>query len=167
MGRPKKLSLNELAHSLEVRFWAKVDKSGGCWLWTGSVDGHGYGQLATVDGPKRASRISWEMHHGSIPRGIHVCHRCDTPPCVRPDHLFLGSARDNSIDMSSKGRSWFQKNPDKCRGLAHHRGKLSDEDVARLRARLARGERQIDLATEFGVSKSLVSLISRGLRRAG
>jgi hypothetical protein len=97
---------------LEDRFWEKVDKSGDCWLWTGARDQHGYGSLSVAhEGrerrrsvPVKASRVSWQIHNGPIPAGMWVLHRCDNPPCVRPDHLFLGTQLDNMRDASAKGR---------------------------------------------------------------
>lgn len=95
----------------EDRFWAKVDKSGDCWVWTASVfrERLGYGKFQTGSnrGESRvayAHRVSWELHFGPIPNGLFVCHHCDNPPCVRPDHLFLGTAADNVRDMDRKGR---------------------------------------------------------------
>lgn len=94
---------------LSDRFWAKVDRNpDGCWLWTGSKSSHGYGQLFSMVGGHRAvlhtHRISWELHNGPIPDGLWVLHRCDVRPCVRPDHLFLGTRQDNTDDMMAKGR---------------------------------------------------------------
>jgi hypothetical protein len=89
---------------IEVRFWAKVCKTDTCWLWTG-VKSVGYGHMWDGSGrPKHAHRLSWEIHHGPIPSGMDVLHRCDTPACVRPDHLFIGTASDNMLDAVSKGR---------------------------------------------------------------
>ena len=90
-----------------VRFWAKVQKSDGCWPWTASVNVAGYG-LFNPGGRSSsvlAHRWAWEQANGSIPTGLFICHHCDTPACVRPDHLFLGTARDNTHDMLRKGRS--------------------------------------------------------------
>lgn len=100
--------------SLADRFWAKVDKGaelapGGCWLWIGSTERHGYGQISV--GAKhlaRAHRISYELNIGAIPSGMVVCHRCDLPVCVNPAHLFIGTLSDNSRDMISKGRGIAQ-----------------------------------------------------------
>lgn len=98
--------------SMEERFWRRVQKTDSCWTWVGSLDGHGYGQIR-ASGPRdvtlmilRAHRYSYELHVGPIPEGLNVCHHCDNPRCVRPDHLFVGTARDNAIDMVRKGRNW-------------------------------------------------------------
>lgn len=89
----------------EVRFWKYVAKSDGCWLWTASTNHWGYGQLSCPGRSYlRAHRLSYEMHVGPIPDGLFVCHRCDVPACVRPDHLFLGTPKDNVDDMVAKGR---------------------------------------------------------------
>lgn len=90
-----------------VRFWRHVKKSDGCWLWTASKTALGYGQLGA---PERSSnylahRLSYEINVGPIPDRMCVLHRCDTPACVNPAHLFLGTKRDNSRDMEAKGRT--------------------------------------------------------------
>jgi hypothetical protein len=87
------------------RFWAKVQKSDGCWIWTGSQNRKGYGWVG-VPGrqTKLAHRVSWVLANGHLDASACVLHRCDTPACVRPDHLFLGSKADNNRDMVSKGR---------------------------------------------------------------
>lgn len=87
-----------------VRFWAKVEKTDDCWLWRGSVGSNGYGQLRVGARMVTASRLAWELTNGPIPDGLWVLHRCDTPLCVRPEHLFLGTHLDNMHDMRHKGR---------------------------------------------------------------
>ena len=103
--------------SIEHRFWNHVDKNGPipahcphlgpCWIWTGAVDKDGYGRPSVERTRRvRAPRISWAWAHGEIPKGKWVLHRCDNPPCVNPDHLFLGTAKDNAQDALAKGRNY-------------------------------------------------------------
>ena len=95
-------------------FWqsvAKSDDKDGCWIWTGKMDRDNYGRCRSearnASGYRKeagAHRVSWELHHGPIPKGMCVLHSCDNPSCVRPDHLFLGTHADNMRDAVLKGR---------------------------------------------------------------
>jgi hypothetical protein len=88
------------------RFWAKVDRNGPdeCWLWKGAKNHAGYGKMRWCGGWELAHRIIFMMVHGPIPEGAFICHHCDTPSCVNPNHLFLGSALENNRDTLAKGR---------------------------------------------------------------
>jgi hypothetical protein len=96
---------------LWLRFWEKVKTGDGCWTWTGSLSGHGYGTIC-LDGrgtQTGAHRASWLLHHGEIPRGLYVLHKCDNRACVRPDHLYLGTHQQNMTDMARKNRGGNSK----------------------------------------------------------
>src|SRR5687768_11337382 len=94
-GQPMRFIMGHQHHrqeSFDVRFWARVTKSpepDGCWLWSGAIfTATGYGSVTVNSRPASAHRIAWTLTHGAIPGGLNVLHRCDNPPCVRPDHLF-------------------------------------------------------------------------------
>lgn len=145
---------------VETRFWEKVDRNGPlpasrpelgpCWLWTGAANPHGYGQLtvgSTRDGNRRreiAPRLAYRLHHGTLPADMDVLHHCDTPRCVNPDHLFLGTAGDNMRDASTKGRT--------TQGEKNLRARLTDAQVLEIRRRYATGDVTYDqLAVTYGV----------------
>ena len=135
------------------RFWSKVDKSGDCWLWTaGKICG--YGQY-TLPGriSSRAHRVSWMMANGPISGNLLVCHKCDVKSCVRPDHLFLGTNKDNADDCVNKGRN--------TRGRKTTFAKLSERSVREIRASSGRGVLGIVLAKEYGVSPKAISKVIR------
>ena len=87
------------------RFWDKVNKTETCWLWTASTKGkNNYGSFWDGNKSTYAHRVSWELHNGEIPNDLRVLHKCDTPECIRPDHLFLGTQADNILDQMQKNR---------------------------------------------------------------
>lgn len=150
--------------------WAKVDPKSGCWLWTGHCATGGYGGYNYQGARHNAHRVAWALanNNGRLPpTRLHVCHKCDVRKCVRPDHLFLGTAADNLADMRHKGRG----------NLRNRNGpaKLSLSDVRRIRNTYNRGPRKRDpntgryvnkagwtqraLASELGVTREAVSRI--------
>jgi hypothetical protein len=140
----------------KARFEAFVDKSSGnCWLWTGAKNLMGYGQFSLNNRQQRAHRVAFVMGGGTIPDGGIICHKCDNPACVRPDHLFVGTAKSNVDDMRQKSRGAVGDG-------ATHNAKLSAEDAAEIRQRYADGETQSALAKAFGVSPAAVSLLILG-----
>lgn len=162
---------------------ARVAKGDGCWNWRDGKSG--YGSINLGNGRwVSAHRLSYVVYHGDIPDGMCVCHRCDNRNCIRPDHLFLGDHKTNMADMATKGRAGnrgdenaFRRNPELARrarslrrtleqtGDANPNTKLSDAAVCEVRARRQQGETVHRLASEFGVSASLISKICLGKRR--
>ncbi|UBF29847.1 HNH endonuclease (plasmid) [Kovacikia minuta CCNUW1] len=152
---------------LESLFWTKVAKSkaeDGCWFWTGQVMISGYGDFKTNKKSFLAHRYAYEITYGKIPsRKVLVCHKCDNKLCVRPDHLFLGSHKNNSQDMVAKGRSTKgRKGHSGKSGESNSQSKLTAKDIEIIRWRLEQGETQQSLANEYGVTQTNISAIKRG-----
>lgn len=99
-----------------TRFDAKTQRSEGCWFWLGPLYPKGYGSFWYQGRNVGAHRAAYELFVGPVPPGLSVCHRCDVPCCVNPEHLFLGTARDNLLDASAKGRLPAQQKTHCCRG---------------------------------------------------
>lgn len=91
------------------KFYEKTRRSGSCVIWVGCINKSGYGRVRRSGFTYDAHRFSWIINNGPIPKGLFVCHKCDNPPCVNIDHLFLGTNKDNMIDCASKGRLYVQK----------------------------------------------------------
>lgn len=162
------------AHKVDpvLRFWSYVEPepNTGCWIWSGSLNGNGYGAIWVGSRNWPAHRFSWELHNQRrVPAGLLVRHRCDFPLCVNPDHLIPGTAAENSADAKARGRtmsgdrsSWRRCPELVLRGEAHNMAKLCEADVLEIRAALAAGARRIDMARRFGVSKGAIGFIARG-----
>ena len=129
----------------------KVSESG-CWLWTSHCDKDGYGILPGNHGNVRAHRFSYVHHYGRIDAGMVICHKCDNPSCVNPDHLFIGTTKENFQDMLSKGR-------DKMVGSRNNKAKLNEDQVAFIRQSTLSA---LALSIEFSVSKSAIKRIKNG-----
>lgn len=145
------------------RFFRHVEPelNSGCWLWSGHLE-RGYGRLSVRRRMVLAHRLSWEIHRGAVPEGAgyHGCcvlHRCDTPTCVNPGHLFLGTHSDNMKDKIAKGRGAD------ARGSKSGRAKLDEVAVAAIRRALEAGASIKGQARRYGVSQRAIQFIARGV----
>lgn len=147
--------------SVIERFETKFipEPNSGCWIWIAAADKRGYGRFrigSLTDGSRRtaiATRVAWVIYKGELPQNLDVCHRCDNPPCVNPEHLFLGTCLDNMRDCVSKGRHSYGERHSKIqkshiiagpthplfgrpgrKGTDHHAAKLTEADVRAIRA---------------------------------
>lgn len=133
------------------KFWDAVDKKGpdDCWEWKKGRTTFGYGSFylpGSIHIPSH--KFSWELVNEPVPKGLCVLHKCDNPPCVNPNHLFIGTKKDNAIDAAKKKRLYNPKGED------HNCAKLTEAQVLEIRRRYKFGTAlQIDLAKEYGVTR--------------
>jgi len=146
---------NRMMLALVERFWPKVDIRGpnDCWEWLANKVSRGYGQIYRAhEKYVYAHRVVWELTYGPIPEGLFVCHHCDNPGCVNPNHLFLGTNKDNMVDCVEKGRS--------NRGQRNGQAKLIEKQVLSIREEYARnGITQEKLAIKHNVKRQAISKI--------
>lgn len=160
--------------TIQQKLHEKADCSNpdACWIWKGQKNTKGYGEIEVEYkrvGPdkwrpvrKRAHRASYEFHCGPIPAGMMVCHHCDTPLCINPKHLFVGTARDNFNDMRSKGRENYRSSAHP--GENNPNAKLTNEIVRQIRkTRLEEGLSYSKLGARFGIEKKHAHEIVTGL----
>lgn len=154
----------KLGPTQDERFWSFVNKNGpvpnhcpnlgNCWVWKGHCRNFGHGTFWANKQKTSPHRYSYTLHNGPIPSGLGVLHKCDTPGCCRPDHLFLGDQSANMQDAASKGRT--------TQGTKNSRAKLTEDQVREIRQLVASGERRESVATKFGLSKNAVTPIVNG-----
>lgn len=178
MPRPISLTQKDID-----RFWSHVDKSGNCWLWTGALNKDRYGRFQLHGAIYNASRVAWTIACGPIPPQYDVCHSCDNPTCVCPEHLFLGTPKDNARDMVLKGRQRGPKgdthpfrlhpelhphgdthpmhlHPERLpRGEKQWCAKLTEDQVRQIRDMNDKGYFRVYIAKVFHVSRSAISAI--------
>lgn len=126
---------------VSIKFWSRVEKTDTCWNWTGGIGKYGYGRYGNNN---TTHRFSYFLHYGEIPKGLSVCHKCDNRKCVNPEHLFLGTQKENIMDAIKKNR-W-------------HRAKLKETDIVKIRA-LNKTESQKEIAKIFNVKPCTISNI--------
>lgn len=155
-----------LARSAAI-FWAKVDRSGECWLWQGGLDKDGYGKFQvtlsraglpprahTPQRHVRAHHFAYELARGAPAFGALLMHSCDNPRCVRPDHLRVGTPAENYADSRAKGRN--------TRGERNANAKVTADDVRAIRAAVRSGARVRDLAARYDLQAGTIYSIARG-----
>lgn len=159
-GKMHPYAMHRTESELKHDFWkrVKVGKEDDCWPWTGANDcQRGYGVVWNNGRKWKTHRYAYFVTNGGIPFGLLVCHRCDNPPCCNPNHLFLGTCRDNNNDMLQKGRA------NRERGEARYNARLKEEDVRQIRARYQKrkvGGMGIDrLAEIYGVGRTMIQAI--------
>jgi predicted XRE-type DNA-binding protein len=139
------------------RFEEKVEQStpGACWEWTAHRQPDGYGMFRCDGQMRLAHRVAYTIHRGEIPAGKYVCHRCDNPGCVNPDHLFVGTQADNMGDAKAKGRH--------AHGESNNYAKLTVKKVKRIRELWATGQiTQVELGRAFGVTGAAINHVVQG-----
>lgn len=141
-----------------TRFWSKVKKTRKCWEWTACLSSDGYGVFRVRNKNKRAHRVAYELCVGPIPASKCVLHVCDNTKCVKPTHLWLGTNADNVHDAMQKGRFKAWAIPLKCRarGERHGMSKLTEHIVRKIKQRYKDGERQTDIAEDYGITRHTV-----------
>lgn len=146
------------------RFWEKTEARpcqypnlGECLIWTGATDKNGYGMFQ-VESRRTVRAHRWAHEDATGENPSYVLHACDTPSCVNPKHLSSGTAKKNASDRDSRGRG--------SRGERHYAAKLTDAQARELRARVLAGERPVDLAREYGISRSHAANLASGRKRS-
>jgi hypothetical protein len=141
---------------MEVKFLQRVNKTDTCWNWTGRLDVGGYGRFSQGDGHwTKAHRASYQLYKGPIAEGLIVRHMCNNRKCVNPDHLELGTHKDNTADM-------FRTNPPDRKGNKSHSKKICEEDAREIRQWREFGYTQQVIGDMFGLRQGQVSRIVAG-----
>jgi len=159
MPKPRLFNDKSTINSIKNRFYSKVllPNDNGCMEWIGCFyDKKAYGAFSINRKNNLSHRYSYKLHFGKIPKNLWVLHKCDNKKCVAPEHLFLGTPKDNTQDMIQKGRKWDLK------GEKSGTAKLTDKDVYEIKDKLSKKIHQEVISKEYGVSQYAISKIKRG-----
>jgi len=141
--------------SLQQRLESHIVSKDGCWLTDLCCCRNGYPKIGVGGKTQKASRVMFELFNGEIPKGFYVCHKCDNPSCINPNHLFLGTQKDNMVDMAKKGRS--------TKGSRNRSAKLNEDDVVEIKRLLSEGRlNQKEISDLYGVDRKIISGIKNG-----
>ncbi len=160
MSKPAIIPQSVLSPDFKAAFWARVKVTAGCWEWQGKPGGRGYGRMRKPGrgAQLRAHRLAYFLHHEVDPGDMLVCHSCDNPMCVRPDHLFLGTDADNMADKARKGRNRTVPQG----GERNNNAKLTEAQVRDVMARIMAGETNTAISAGLPVSHAVISSIRTG-----
>lgn len=151
---------------VKTRFYKQaMIMDSGCIEWQGSISQAGYGQISIDCKSVLVHRLSWNIFNGKIPKGLFICHKCDNPKCCNPDHLFLGTPKDNMQDAWAKGRMGTPKSmqemslgiKDHIKGEKHSGSKLKEKHVREILVLNGLGVKDKELGVKFGVSHSTIN----------
>lgn len=154
-AKPQVVGRNRLNSRPRSSGWDRIERlsipepNSGCLLWCGRADKNGYG-IIRMGYLRKAHRVAWEIRRGPIPDDLFVCHKCDVPACVNPDHMFLGTSQDNTADRDRKGRGA------RPQGVLNAFAKLTDRQVIEIRREAGT---LAEIGQRYGVSRSLVGYI--------
>lgn len=141
-----------------IRSRVKVNETTGCWEWQGAKNTHGYGHMGYDGKSHQTHRLIFFALNPDVSKSLWVLHRCDNPACNNPDHLFPGTPAINSRDRENKGRGNQRGTP----GEKHTQAKLTESNVREILVRLSQGDRQVDIAADFGVNRTCITKIKTG-----
>lgn len=150
----------ERKHPLaSTKFFQRIGDPSECWEWTGAKNDKGYGQISVNGEVQYAHRVMYAFLHGEIPPGVQICHYCDNPGCVRPNHLFAGSSQDNAEDSMNKLNSYYAGQ----QGSKHGMSKLNEDDVKEIRRlRSVENMTHDEIGDLFGVGRTAIQKILTG-----
>ena len=161
--RISELNEEQKFERLKKSFEKHVIRQEGCWSWKGPIAKGGYPVMSCRReiGSDRGHKASWIIHKGSIPKGMHICHSCDNPICTNPDHLWIGTYKQNNDDKIAKGRGKCGPLPI-MKGSANPSAKLNEDKVKEIKLLIIKGSSSYSIAKDYNVSKKTIAQIKNG-----